>query len=197
MSTASKHLAGYSASDLRAEALLILEHRGSILETAREVSRLLREAEIPGMIIGGIAVVLHGHVRTTTDVDVYLHSGAAQFGDLLKANGYLFVPERKEFVKHGVPVHLVLPEQTGTIDKPAVEMEGIATIALPDLINLKLRSGNANVLRAQDLADVIGLIRHHRLTGEFARNLDSPLRPAFRKFVRLVHNESSTGQDSH
>jgi hypothetical protein len=59
------------------------------------------------------------------------------------------------------------------------------------LIGIKLRSGATNLLRAQDLADVIGLIRHHRLTAEFARHLDKSLRPTFRKLVRTIHRQRS------
>jgi hypothetical protein len=62
---------------------------------------------------------------------------------------------------------------------------------LADLINMKLRSGATNLLRAQDLADVIGLIRHHQLSSGFARHLDKALRPAFRKLVRLIQRENS------
>lgn len=54
---------------------------------------------------------------------------------------------------------------------------------------MKLRSGTTNLLRAQDLADVIGLARHHRLTGEFAARLDKSLRPAFRKIARALRDE--------
>lgn len=59
------------------------------------------------------------------------------------------------------------------------------------MINMKLRSGSENMLRAQDLADVIGLIRHHRLSGEFARHLDKNLRPAFRKLIRMIEKENT------
>jgi hypothetical protein len=54
--------------NLQTEALLMLEHRGAILDTAREVSDLLRQHKIRGAIVGGIAVVLNGHLRTTRDV---------------------------------------------------------------------------------------------------------------------------------
>ena len=60
---------------------------------------------------------------------------------------------------------------------------------LPELIEMKLRSGTTNLLRAQDLADVIGLIRVHGLSGEFARTLDKALRPAFRKIARAIARE--------
>jgi predicted nucleotidyltransferase len=51
----------------------MLEKRGAVLETARRVSHLLRDNKINGAIIGGVAVVLHGHVRTTKDVDVFIN----------------------------------------------------------------------------------------------------------------------------
>jgi hypothetical protein len=69
------------------------------------------------------------------------------------------------------------------------EIEGITTVSLADLIEMKLRSGTENLLRAQDLADVIGLIRRHQLSGEFARHLSKELRPEFRKLARAIRRE--------
>jgi len=86
---------------------------------------------------------------------------------------------------------LVLPEQVGVSPKKTVTIEGVTTVTLVDLIDMKLRSGSTNLLRAQDLADVIGLIRHHRLTSGFARHLDKALRPTFCQFVHLIQRESS------
>lgn len=168
----------------------MLDKRGALLDIAREVSQLMRAAGIPGAIIGGVAVVLHGHMRTTKDVDVAINPPLEPLAELLTANGFTFDQKKKEFIKQGIPVHLVLPEQTGTLSNEAVEIEGISTVTLTELINLKLRSGSENLLRAQDLADVIGLIRHHQLSGEFARHLDKNLRPAFRKFVRMIEKEN-------
>lgn len=48
-------------------------------------------------------------------------------------------------------------------------------------IEMKLTSGSTNILRAQDLADVIGLIRQHGLTSEFARQLRKSARQAYRQ----------------
>ena len=61
-------------------------------------------------------------------------------------------------------------------------------MTLADLIGMKLRSGSTNLLRAQDLADVIGLMRHHRLTSSFAPSRQR-LRPAFRKLARMIQQE--------
>jgi hypothetical protein len=71
-----------------------------------------------------------------------------------------------------------------------MEIEQVLTVSLPDLINLKLRSGLKHVTRAQDLADVIGLIRAHHLRGDFAGKLEKSLRPEFRKLVKAVQKES-------
>jgi hypothetical protein len=177
-------------SNLRDEALLILDKRGTVLDIARDISHLMRDAGIPGMIIGGIAVVLHGHVRTTKDIDIFMPPPLTPLADLLTANGFVFDQGERAFVKQGVPVHLVLPDQVGPPPKEAVEIEGVTTVTLADLIGMKLRSGSTNLLRAQDLADVIGLIRHHRLPSSFARHLDKTLRAAFRKLVRMIQQES-------
>jgi hypothetical protein len=173
----------------RDEAMSLMEGRGAILETAREISALFRESGLSAAVIGGIAVVLHGHWRATKDIDVLVGSPPQEVASVLEAHGFLLDSARREFVRDGIPVHLVLPEQTGTALSKIVEIEGILTVPLQSLIGMKLRSGTRNLLRAQDLADVIGLIRHHKLTGEFARSLDKDLRPTFRKLVRSIERE--------
>lgn len=172
---------------IRDEALEILNGKGAILDTAREVSRLMREAGIDAAIIGGVAVVLHGHVRTTVDVDVFVSGSIEAVGDALKASGFEFDAARREFAKAGVPVHLVTIEQLKRPPSAFVEIERIRTVDLASLIEMKLRSGMSDPLRAQDIADVIGLIRHHKLTATFARDIDKRLRPEFRKLVKAVH----------
>ncbi len=179
--------------NLREEALLMLDRRGALLDVARELSDILRSAGIPGVVIGGVAVVLHGHVRTTNDVDLMLQPPLEPLADLLSAHGFAFDPGKKESMKKGVPVHPVLTDQVGALPAEVTRIEGITTVTLADLIDMKLRSGTADLLRAQDVADVIGLIRHHRLNSGFARHLSKPLRPAFRKLARLIEAERPKG----
>ena len=167
-----------------------MDNRSSLLDIARELSRLMREGGIAGAVIGGIAVVLHGHVRTTKDIDIFVEGALQPLGDLLIARGFSLDSLKKEFVREGVPVHLVTMDQLKQPPRKTVEIEGITTISLEDLIEIKLRSGSANVLRAQDLADAIGLIRHHRLTGEFARHLDKSLRPTYRRLIKEMKREN-------
>lgn len=176
-----------STPSIRDEALEILNGGGAILDTSREVSRLMSEAGIDAAIIGGVAVVLHGHVRTTVDVDLFVGGSTQAASDALKAGGFDFDPAKREFAKAGVPVHLVTIEQLKRPPSAFVEIEHIRTVDLPSLIEMKLRSGTSDPLRAQDIADVIGLIRHHNLTATFARDIDKRLRPEFRKLVKAVH----------
>ena len=180
-----------TATQLRDEALMMLEGKGAILDVARRASAILEQSKNPGAIIGGVAVVLHGHLRTTADVDIYVPERAEEFASSLRAAGFEFDPVEREFRFAGVPVHLVIPEQAPIAPAKIEHIDGVRTVSLPDLINLKLHSGTRSVARAQDLADVIGLIRRHQLTGEFARYIHKPLRNEFRKLVRAVKKESS------
>jgi hypothetical protein len=168
-----------------------LDRRGSILEVAREVTALMRREGIPGVVIGGVAVVLHGHVRTTKDVDIFLDQPLEPIAEMLVAAGFHYDVASKEFARGDVPVHIVRTDQVSKPLRKTIEIDGIDTVSLADLIEMKLESGSKNILRAQDLADVIGLIRHNRLTGEFARHLDKSLRPAYRNLVTAIELESS------
>jgi hypothetical protein len=178
-----------SALRLRDEALSLMEGRGAILETARAISSLLRDAGLSAPVIGGVAVVLHGHWRSTRDIDLLAGSPLEAISTLLQTHGFNLDPARRELLREGIPVHLVSQEQAGVTVRGTVEIDGILTVSLPDLIEMKLRSGSQNLLGAQGMADVIGLIRRHRLSGEFARKLESSLRPAFRKLARAIERE--------
>lgn len=168
---------------------MMLDGDPTILELAREVSAALAEVPSGGAIIGGLAVVLHGHLRTTRDVDVYTPDPAALAAVLMK-RGFRHDATRREFVKGAVPVHLVTTAHVPSPPNQIIEIDGVRTVSLADLINLKLRSGTTQLLRAQDLADVIGLIRHHGLTGAFTSRLDADLRAEFRRLVKAIAAES-------
>jgi hypothetical protein len=171
---------------LRDEALRMLHGEGAILETAREVTRILREGGRAGVVIGGVAVMLHGHVRTTVDVDVLVNPPLEAVAELLRSYGFEHDAKKREFRWLGVPVHLVKPDQTGIEPLGGIEVEGILIADLAPLIEMKLRSGTKRLVRLQDLADVVGLIRARGLTSAFASRIAVELRPEFRKLVRAV-----------
>ncbi|MEX2214817.1 MAG: DUF6036 family nucleotidyltransferase [Phycisphaeraceae bacterium] len=168
--------------------LAILTGDSPILDLAREVSALIIGHGIDAAVIGGVAVVLHGHLRTTLDVDVYT-TQSKELAAALEAAGFVFNAKDRQFEKGGIPVQLVTPSHV--VDPPThlQDISGVRTVSLADLISIKLRSGSENVLRAQDLADVIALMRHHALDGEFVPRISKDLRPVFRKLLRAIQNE--------
>lgn len=172
-------------------ALEILTLRGSILDVAREVTGMMRLEGIPGAVIGGVAVVLHGYVRTTQEIDIFLEGHLDSFGRHLTSSGFHFDRDRRQFVRDEVPLFIVALEQLVEAPREIVEIGGITTVSLADLIGMKLRSGTNDFLRAKDLGDAVGLIRHHRLTGEFATKLEKSVRPAFRKVIKAFKAEAS------
>ena len=177
-----------SAASLQASGLAILTHDSPILDVAREVSALIRLHGLNAAVIGGVAVVLHGHVRTTVDVDLFT-ADAIRLAQVLRDAGFTWDAAHKQFTKGDVPVHLVTAEHVPIPPRRFEELQGIRTVSLADLVNMKLRSGSSNVLRAQDMADVIGLIRIHALTGAFTPSIDMDLRSAFRKLVQALSKE--------
>lgn len=167
----------------------MLENRGAVLETAVKVSRILEGAKIDGAIIGGISVFLHGHARTTRDVDVFVRGPLGQCKAPFEAAGLVWDTKEREFYCDGVPVQLVNEDVVQPEPKKFTRIDDVTTLRLSDLISIKLRCGMENVTRAQDIADVIGLIRVHQLGGGFARYLDKGVRSEFKKLVRAVRGE--------
>ena len=171
------------------EALMAVPGAGPVMEVAREVSRIMRDGGIDGAVIGGVAVVVHGHTRTTVDVDVFAPD-AERLSQALQSAGFKLDRDKREFVKDRVPVHLVLASQIGVVPQKRLDINGVRTVSLADLLNIKLRSGGENILRAKDLGDAIDLIRHHRLTKDFVARLDASVRPEFLQLTEAIERES-------
>jgi hypothetical protein len=87
--------------NLRHEAMLMLDKRGAVIETAKVIPRLLRDNQIPGAIIGGVAVVLHGHIRTTRGVDELIQQPLKSIRPIMEREGMSQIdpPVRAEFRK--------------------------------------------------------------------------------------------------
>ncbi len=120
------------------------------------------------------------------DVDVWVDDQLQVLASHLDKAGLSFDPHHRKFNLSGVPVHLITIDQTGFAPGPAIEMEQIQTVSLADLISLKLSSGTKSVLRAQDIADVIGLIRANKLTEAFTPKVAKPFRKDFRNLLQAV-----------
>jgi hypothetical protein len=109
-----------------------------------------------------------------------------QFRPILEGAGAEYDPENREFLLDAVPIHLVDEKLAQPPPRRIIVVEDVTTISLPDLINMKLRSGLGNIRRTQDIADVIGLIEHHKLGGAFASKIEKSLQQEFRKLLKAV-----------
>jgi len=165
--------------------------------TLDRIARDLDEKKIDYAVIGAVALNQHGYKRFTEDVDLLLtKAGLARFHEELVGRGYRPALEgaRRMFrtVAEDVSVDIVttgeypgdgLPKPVRFPDpKDVTVIEGIKTIALEKLVDLKLASGMNLPDRLKDLADVQELIKVRGLTADFAVRLDASVSA---KFVEL------------
>lgn len=134
----------------------------------RELEPLCRELGVSPVVIGGLAVSHHGYVRTTRDVDFLLtERDALTLGGRLKAElGWKRQGEgfKNTILDVGLDICVegrrTSPRGTETFPSPeslrSLKVEPFRVVALPELLALKVKSA-----RAQDDADVVGLLKAH------------------------------------
>lgn len=169
-------------------------------KTMRRTVKNLEKAGIPYALLGGMAVNLHGHRRTTNDVDILLTAeGLGEFRRRYVPGQYEVAPERAHRFndrKNEVNVDFLLTglfpgnHQPGPIafpDPAAVLtlVEGIQVVELGVLIELKLAAH-----RYQDLADVVSLIRAQQLDESFADRLHPSVRSGYIDCVEAERREA-------
>lgn len=140
------------------------------------------------VVIGALALNQHGYKRFTEDIDILVtKKGLAQFVEQLVGLGYrpAFPGARKQFRTSdgnvriefvtsgeypgdGKPKPIVFPDPGTTFE----DIEGVRTLPLAKLIELKLASGLTAPDRLKDLADVQELIKVKNLGAEWAGGLD-------------------------
>ena len=159
-----------------------------IHETMRRLARILDEMKIPFAIAGAMAANVHGHKRTTADVNVLIRredlvrfkskhiglgwmdkfEGSKNFKDTITSVNVdtLIVGD---YPGDGLPKPVAFPAPE---DVSFRNDEGIPFITLETLLELKIACGTTVSHRPRDLDDVIQLIRVNRLPLEFAQNLN-------------------------
>ena len=166
--------------------------------TLERLAARLDEERIPYLLVGGMALGLHGYERMTRDVDILLTpSGLAAFEERCAGRGYVakFPGARRayldaetkipveilctgEFPGDGKPKPVAFPDPTAA----GTQIDGIKVITLEALIELKLASGLTAPHRLRDLADVQDLILALKLPRKLEARLDDSVR---REYVRL------------
>jgi hypothetical protein len=172
-------------------------------ETAKACSQALTKTGVAHVVCGGVAVCLQCYRRNTTDLDLVIRSEDSQaMRCALEQIGLSWDTERAEFrTTGGVAIQFLLAgERAGRgeegelpdpVDPDVQEtIEGLPTLRLAKLIEIKIACGTANLRRThKDFADVVELIAIRNLGGDFSRFLHKSVRKTFRELVRNAKGE--------
>lgn len=161
-------------------AIDMLSEQPHILDVARRLT-----AQIDAPVLGGIAVFLHGYLRTTRDLDFYTPDRKVT-DQQLRAAGAVWDAKNREHVFESVRIHTVTPVDAGHEVRKVSTIQGVRVVSLADLIAIKLRCGLNNPGRSKDIADVEELIREVGLDKTFASKLPKDLRVDYKNCVDAV-----------
>lgn len=181
-----------------AEGLKFFRGEGMINDALKRVVSDLERNQIDYVVIGAVALNQHGYRRFTEDIDLLLTlEGLEKFRETLVGLGYrpAFKGANRKFrtTEENIPVEILTSgEFPGDgLPKPikfpypsefAVIIDGVKTISLEKLIELKLASGMTAGDRLKYLADVQELIKLKGLGESFADKLNPFVRE---KFIEL------------
>ena len=152
------------------EGLRFFMGEGILNETLRRVTKDLENQGIDYNVIGAVALNNHGYRRFTEDIDLLLtKEGLEKFRTELVGKGYrpAFEGATKKFrtTAENVTVEIITSGEFPGDGKPkpvvfpnpnenTTEIDGIKTLTLEKLVELKLASGMTAPHRLKDLADV-------------------------------------------
>ena len=171
-----------------AEGLRFFQGTGMLNDALTKLAVDLERSGIEYAVIGAVALNSHGYRRFTEDIDLLLtREGLDSFREKLVGLGYrpAFEGARRKFrtTEGNVPVDIIttgefpgdgLPKPIVFPDPSAVsiEIDGIRTISIVLLVELKLSSGMTAPDRLKDLADVQEIIKIKNLDAAFAEKLN-------------------------
>lgn len=184
------------------EGLRFFAGKGMVNSTLKRIVQKLNDSGIDYALIGAVALNQHGYRRFTEDIDLLLtKEGLERFHRELVGLGYrpAFEGSRKQFraTEGNIRVEIVTSgEYPGDgLPKPvrfpnpadaSEDIDGIKTITLEKLIELKLASGMSAPHRLKDLADIQELIKVKRLGADFADKLDASVRDKYLELHQAV-----------
>lgn len=184
------------------EGLLFFRGKGMMNTTVKRLADDLEKAGIDYCVVGAVALNRHGYRRFTEDIDILLSpEGLQKFHEKCVGRGYrpAFPDARRKFraTAANVPLEVLVSGEYPGDGKPKpvrfpdpqdafVVIDGVKTLPLTTLIELKLASGMTGAGRLKDLADVQELIRLKNLDGDFAQQLVPYVREKFAELQRDV-----------
>ena len=187
---------------LLAKQVYLMLGNEDLWQAAEFCDAVLRQANLPYSICGGVAVCLHGYQRNTTDIDLIIKPDDQEaVSNVLVTAGFTWDDEQVEFrsasgialqclisgERAGKDTEVKIPEPLG--DANVEIREGLSVVRLSRLIEMKLASGQGNLRRThKDFADVVELIAIRKLDGSFASLLHKSLRKTFGELVRNANS---------
>lgn len=184
------------------EGLRFFMGEGILNETLRRVAKDLENHSIDYSVIGAVALNNYGYRRFTEDIRLLLtKEGLEKFRRELIGLGYrpAFEGATKKFrtTAENVTVEIITAGEFPGDGKPKpvvfphpsenqIEIDGIKTVTLEKLIELKLASGMTAPDRLKDLADVQEVIKIKNLTAGFAEKLNPFVREKFLELQSAV-----------
>lgn len=178
------------------EGSRFFEERSAVQEALRKVTRCLGDLEIDYVVVGGMALFMHGFRRFTEDVNILVTSGDLKMIHReLEGLGYVHPFEGSRNLRDaasGVKIEFLIAGQFPGDGRPkpvafpkpaevALERDGVKYVNLPTLVELKLASGMTNLERVKDLADVQELIKILSLPVDFGGQLSPYVQTKFRE----------------
>jgi hypothetical protein len=188
------------------EGLRFFMGQGTLNEVLRKITKDLENKGIDYNLIGAGALNQHGYRRFTEDIDLLLsREGLEKFQKELVGLGYrpAFEGATKKFrtTAENVTVEVIVEGEFPGDGKPKpvvfpnpnesnTEIDGIKTLSLEKLVELKLASGMTAPHRLKDLADVQELIKIKELTAEFAEKLNPFVQAKFLELQKAVEDSN-------
>jgi Uncharacterised nucleotidyltransferase len=184
------------------EGLRFFMGEGTLNETLRRIVNDFDNRGIEYSLIGAVALNQHGYHRFTEDIDLLVSKeGLEKFQTELIGLGYrpAFEGATKKFrtTQENVTVEMIVAGEFPGDGKPKpvvfpnpqdhqIEIDGVKTLTLEKLIELKLASGMTAPHRLKDLADVQELMKIKNLGAEFANKLNPFVREKFLELQKSV-----------
>src|SRR5438874_7694634 len=191
-----------------AEAVRFFNGIGMLNDALSRLVRDLETHQIDYAVIGAVALNQHGFQRLTVDIDILLtKDGLERFRNELVGLGYrpAFEGAKKNFrtTKENIPVDIITTGEYPGNGSPipvifpdpadaSVNIDGVNTVPLQKLIELKLASGITATDRLKDLADVQELIKIKSLDESFVARLNEFVQP---KYLELYQGVAAARRD--
>jgi predicted nucleotidyltransferase len=145
----------------------------------QEIARRAGQASIPFLVIGGYAVIAHGYVRTTDDLDLIVERGQrAKSGKLFFDLGMSIKNDADNFAQFesqsdssmNVDLMFVSESVFSQLERAAIEKKvdsvSVRVVSLLHLIALKchaIQKGKSMLRGLKDMDDLVHLIALNRL----------------------------------